>query len=180
MGIDILWYEVDWNVLTENYRGPEDLSFIDRAEAEEQPWLKSLEMHEYLEGYLNEWDMLFNFTDGLDPEIHGKFIREFPVLVQLGVIWDPETLSPAMMMDIPQDESEQITGALSPEHLREACKALAAIDKPRLAALLEEGASLGEDEFFESPVQYFEFLELFGLSLSKAAERGKGLLVMTF
>ncbi|MFN0129286.1 MAG: hypothetical protein ACKV19_21675 [Verrucomicrobiales bacterium] len=181
MGIDIDWYSVDWEEFTRRYVNASDtdevLSEVFECGA---PWTRRLDMDEDWLALLESWYALLEFNDdlgGAEPHLHHSLRQKFPCLAHGGIIWDAETLSPCFPMDITNDKSGSLIGALSPLTTRRLHDELAALDRTELANLINGTKCIDDPDLFGGSANFITLVDLLTEVCRQSVSENRGLLI---
>lgn len=181
MGQDIFWHEVKWDKLA-GYGDPElRLEALDLAlEEEDASWLRELEIDGTWQS-LNFHNFLY-FNEALErnaPGILRQLHSEFPVLRDIGVLWDQATSWPSIPTDLEVDEEGQMMASFAPERVASVLASLKGMDRSRLVELIQKAVEADAvDKIFESGEEFASFVDAFTGGLEKAVRRGRGILVL--
>ncbi len=182
MGQDILWHDVKWDKLVA-YGDPElRLEAVDLALEEEAGWLREFGIPEEWQGLQENFGSFLEFNDAMErsaPEVLHRLHAEFPVLRDIGVLWDPSKSCPLIPKDLPMDESGHMMGSLAPERVAEVLESLKGMDRELLAALVQKAVEAETTGgIFESASEFLEFIDAVKKGFEKTVKSGRGILVL--
>ncbi|MDQ8192696.1 hypothetical protein, partial [Roseibacillus persicicus] len=152
---------VNWGRLEDTLDRTCDKLSISDMLGEECDWLQELVDDVEWSVSFEDWSLWCGFNEELiesSPRVYRALKKEFPILADLGVLWDKD-LSYNLAKDVELPSNGDIIGVFSPDRTASYSMQLASINRRKLESLLKRAIKSKSWEFFEAPADFYEFLD---------------------
>lgn len=182
MGQDILWHDVKWKKLVDYGSPGARLKAVNRGLWSPWRWLRKFSISKEWRPLLESFNGLMYFNDALERNalpVRDRLDRDFPVLADIGLLWNREKSCPKIPSDLPVDEGGHMMASLSPDRVVRILQDLKQIDHEALRLLIQEAVdSDAVDKIFESGAEFVSFIEAITIGFEKAVSSRRGLIVL--